>query len=956
MTDPDQDVSMPAHSGAVLAVAVLMGLAQVALTAAFGHRGPLALTAVGVLGGGMTWGTLTAVRRRLGGGGQSTVQPRLDVRRHLESLADIGTALSAALSREEVAAAVVGRAATAMSADICTLYVLDEWDGSLELIGDAGVAPPVLERIRRISAGDENPAFATLKSQRPMWVENETEYRRLFPSLATIPSQGPRARAFWSMPLIVEGLPIGLLAMGFYQPRAFSPEDRNFVETFAGYCAQAVRRAQRLDTERRLRRAAEHAEASLSTTLRSIGDAVITTDKAGRVTFMNPVAEQLTGWQERDARERPLRAVFRIVNEATRQEVESPVEKVLRDGVVVGLANHTVLLGRQPGQETAIDDSGAPIRDESGVHGVVLVFRDVTAQKVEEARRTFLVDAAAALASSLDPQVALARLADLLVPRFGDWCAIDIVENDLAAPRRLAVAHVDPEKVRLARDLGDRYPDGPGGFGGEAEVLRTGRAELHAEITDEMLRRAAQDDEHHRILTSLNLRSAMIVPLRAREHTLGAITLVHAESGRRYGPGDLTFLEDVARRAAIFIDNARLYESERRAHASAVIANRTKDEFLATISHELRTPLNAILGWARLMAKTPQDEARRTRAIEVIDRNATAMAQLIEDLLDVSRIISGKVRLEIGTVEIERVIHAAADSVRLGLDAKGLTLQITVHGDLGPVLGDANRLQQVLWNLLTNAVKFTPQGGRIDVAVERRGTFVQITVSDTGKGIRADFLPFVFDPFRQGDGTITRTQGGLGLGLAITRHLVELHGGAIQAQSAGEGQGATFTVSLPSAAVPRARSERPSEGMALARAPQPPQLQGLKVLAVDDDLDARQLVQAVLQECGSIVRLAGSVGEALRAIEEEVPDVLLSDIGMPGEDGYALIRRVRTLPSRKGGNVPAAALTAYTRAEDRAQVLDAGFTVHLPKPVAPDDLITAVVNLAQLALRNAAPE
>jgi len=894
----------------------------------------------------MTWGTFAAAVKRLA---RRPGAPReLDVRRHLESLADIGAALSAALSREEVAAAVVGRGTAALRADICTLYVLDEADGSLELIGDAGVAPPVLERIRRIADGDDNPSFATLKSQRPLWVENEVEYRRLFPSLAAIPTEGPRARAFWSVPLIVEGRPIGLLGMGFYQPRAFSPEDRNFVETFAGYCAQAVRRAQRMETERSLRRAAEHAEASLSTTLRSIGDAVIATDNGGRVTFMNPVAEQLTGWKESEARHLPLRSVFRIVNEATRQEVENPVDKVLREGAKVGLANHTVLLGKQPGHETPIDDSGAPIRDDSGVHGVVLVFRDVTAQKLEEARRTFLVDAAAALASSLEPQVALTRLAELLVPRFGDWCAIDVVENDGAVPRRLAVAHVDPEKVHLARALGERSPAWPGP-GGEADVLRTGRAQLHAEIAEDALQRAARDDDHRRILTSLNPRSAVLLPLRARAHTLGAITLVNAESGRRYGAGDLSFLEDVARRAAISIDNARLYESERRAHASAVVANRTKDEFLATISHELRTPLNAILGWARLMAKNPGDEARRTRAIEVIDRNATAMAQLIEDLLDVSRIISGKVRLEIGEVEIERAIHAAADSVRVALDAKELTLKITVNGEVGPVLGDANRLQQVLWNLLTNAVKFTPHGGRIDVTGERKGAFIQITVSDTGKGIRPDFLPFVFDPFRQGDGTITRTQGGLGLGLAITRHLVELHGGWIQAQSPGEGQGATFVVALPSAAVPRARAERASERIAATAQLNPPQLQGLKVLVVDDDSDARQLVRAVLEEYGSTVRLASSAGEALRAIENEVPDVLLSDIGMPGEDGYSLIRRVRALPPRQGGAVPAAALTAYTRAEDRAQVLEAGFTVHVPKPVAPDELLATVAELAQRA-------
>ena len=619
---------------------------------------------------------------------------------------------------------------------------------------------------------------------------------------------------------------------------------------------------------------------------------------------------------------------------------------------MVGVAGDSVLLGRS-GEETPIDDSAAPLRDESGIHGVVLVFRDVTRPKVEEARRTFLADATSTLASSLDYQVTLARLADLLVPRFGDWCAIDVLENGSPVPRRLVVTRADSDKVRLLDELGQRYPDAADATGSVLDVLRTGRPELHTHISEETLMRQARDDEHRRLLARLKLRSAMIVPLSARGHTLGAISLVYAESGRRYVADDLAFLEDVARRAAISVDNARLYESERRAHGAAVVANRTKDEFLATISHELRTPLNAILGWARLMAKTPDDEARRARAIEVIDRNATAMAQLIEDLLDVSRIMSGKVRLEIGTVEVERVIHAAVDAVRLGLEAKEIQLHVAVSGNLDPVRGDANRLQQVMWNLLSNAVKFTAKGGRVDVTVESKGTFIEIAVSDTGRGISADFLPYVFDPFRQADGAITRAQGGLGLGLAITRHLVELHGGWIQVRSGGEGRGATFTVSLPGAAIPQSRAAtRVSEAIA-TQPDRPPQLRGLKVLAVDDDTDARQLVQTVLEECGSAVRVAASVAEALHAIEEQVPDVLLSDIGMPGEDGYALIRRVRSLPAREGGGVPAAALTAYTRAEDRVQVLDAGYTMHVPKPVAPEELIMVVLNLAQLARRNA---
>ncbi|HEY4185405.1 MAG TPA: ATP-binding protein [Polyangia bacterium] len=986
MSDRDRNVSSRRRYELAAAAVVAVLVAKLVLAKALGREAPAAFFGLGVLSAGWFAGARAALAATFllvaseaalfGAAGEQVALllteglvmsalvramtrarfaralPEAAARRHLEILADLGAALSGALTREEVAAVVVGRGAKAMVADICTLYVMDDWDGSLELIGDAGVAPEVLARIRRISESDNSPSFDTLKSERPLWVETEEQYKDLFPALFTIAAEAPRARAFWSVPLIVEGRPFGLLGMGFYEPRRFSPDERTFVETFTGYCAQAVRRAQRLEAEQRSRRAAEHAEASLSTTLRSIGDAVITTDNVGRITFMNPVAEQLTGWGEAEARGRPLRAVFRIVNEHTRREVESPVDKVLKEGAVVGLANHTVLLGLRPGQETPIDDSGAPIRDESGVHGVVLVFRDVSHKKDEEARRTFLADATSTLASSLDHHATLTRLAELLVPRFGDWCAIDVVDAESQHPRRLVVTHTDPAKVRLARELAERYPDAPDAATGVPNVLRTGQSELHANITEEMVMAAARDDDHRRILAGLMLRSAMIVPLRTRGHTLGAISLVYAESGKSYTADDLAFLQDVARRASISIDNARLFESERRARTAADVANRTKDEFLATISHELRTPLNAILGWARLMTKTPNDEARRVRAVEIIDRNAVAMAQLIEDLLDVSRIISGKVRLEVGPVDIDRVLQAAVDSVRLGIEAKDLRLRVSMGGELDLLRGDVNRLQQVMWNLLSNAVKFTGKGGRIDVTVERRATAVEIKVADSGKGIGADFLPYVFDPFRQADGSITRAQGGLGLGLAISRHLVELHGGSIRVESAGDEQGATFTVSLPTApdALPRSHHGQPPR-TALAEE-RPPQLLGLKVLAVDDDSDARHLVQTVLEECGSAVRLASTVAEAIEAFEEQIPDVLLSDIGMPGEDGYALIRRVRALSTRAGGGVPAAALTAYTRAEDRLKVLDAGYTVHVPKPVAPDELIAVVANLAQLARRS----
>jgi PAS domain S-box-containing protein len=873
----------------------------------------------------------------------------------LETLTELSAALAVALTSEEVAQAIVENVRTTQRADTCTLYTRVD-DGKLVLIGDHGVRAEVLEKIRTIEDGSGNPVYDSLTTGKGVWVETAKGYDALYPGLARTTSATPRAKAFWSMPLVVEGKPIGLLGMGFYEERTFSEEEREFIETFTQQCAQALRRAQRLESEHRARQLAETARASLDTTLRSIGDAVIATDAEGRVTFMNEVAEKLTGWSDEDARAQPIKDVFRIVNESARAEVESPVDKVLREGVVVGLANHTVLLPKGDSPEVPIDDSGAPIRSATGeTQGVVLVFRDVTAKKKEESRRAFLADATSALASSLDYRATLASVANLVVPTLADWCAVDVVEDPAAGPKRLAVAHVDRAKVDFAHELATRYPDDPSSPNGLHNVLRTGRSELYKHIPEELLIAGAKDAEHLRIIRELQLRSAMIVPLIARGRTVGALSFVYAESGRSYTDEDLAFAEDLGRRAAVAVDNAQLYAAEQRARDQADVANRAKDEFLSTVSHELRTPLNAILGWSRMMATATFTEERRARAMETIERNATAMAELVEDLLDVSRIISGRLRLDVHPVEVARVVEAALESVRPSVEAKEIRLHTVLAHDAGPIAGDPGRIQQIAWNLLSNAVKFTPKGGRIEVIVRRVDSSIELSVTDNGQGITSTFLPFVFDPFRQADATITRARGGLGLGLAITKQLVELHGGRIEATSAGEGKGSSFVVTLPISAMRHAGGESHTAISPGSQFERPDALQGLRVLVVDDEPDARQLVQSVLEACGSIVTLAANARDALESIQRSVPEVIVSDIGMPEEDGYALIRKVRALPVDKGGSVPAAALTAYARAEDRRKALVAGFMMHIPKPVEPAELVTVVASLARLG-RAAKPE
>lgn len=396
---------------------------------------------------------------------------------------------------------------------------------------------------------------------------------------------------------------------------------------------------------------------------------------------------------------------------------------------------------------------------------------------------------------------------------------------------------------------------------------------------------------------------------------------------------------------------------EQMARAEAETANRMKDEFLATVSHEIRTPLNAIMGWSHLLRSGRLDEATAARAVETIDRNAKSQAQLVEDLLDVSRMITGKLRLNNEPVDIASVINAAIDSVQLAMDSKGLHLEVTLDPSARHTMGDASRLQQIVWNLLANAIKFTPSGGRIEVKVERADGNLQLRVSDTGQGIAASFLPFIFDRFRQADGTTTRQVGGLGLGLAISRHLVELHGGTIKAASPGEGKGSTFIIKLPLA--PQGGRRKKTTGSLRAKEVADghfttiPRLDQVKVLLVDDDADTLQFLSVMLSESKAVVQTATSVNEAMEILEWYRPHVLVSDLAMPGEDGYSLIARIRALQSGTGNEIPAVALTSYVRVEDRTRALSAGFNMFVPKPIQHNELITAIASLAESSVETA---
>jgi PAS domain S-box-containing protein len=430
------------------------------------------------------------------------------------------------------------------------------------------------------------------------------------------------------------------------------------------------------------------------------------------------------------------------------------------------------------------------------------------------------------------------------------------------------------------------------------------------------------------------------------------ITALRDKEGTLRGFGKVT--RDLTDRKQAEEERLKLAR-EQVARAEAEAANRAKDEFLATVSHELRTPLNAIVGWGRMIRNTKMDEKGLAHALDIIERNAKLQAQLIDDLLDVSRIISGKLRLTVMPVELPPVIEAALDVIRPAAEAKNIRLQVMLDSNAGLVSGDPDRLQQVIWNLLSNAVKFTQKGGRVQVTLEQLDSHVLITVSDTGKGIAAEFLPYVFDRFRQADSSITRLHGGLGLGLAIVRQLVDLHGGSVQAQSPGEGQGATFSLQLPviiahgsgrfalNAEEANASSAALQGGFGSS-----PSLEGLAVLVVDDDPDARDLLKAILEERKAQVTTVASAAEAYETIEWLRPNVIISDIGMPGEDGYSLIRNVRLKEARdRQGWKPAIALTAHARVEDRLRALSAGYQAHVAKPVEPAELVAVIASLVR---------
>jgi PAS domain S-box-containing protein len=681
----------------------------------------------------------------------------------------------------------------------------------------------------------------------------------------------------------------------------------------------------------------------------SADDAIISKTLEGVITSWNAGAERIFGYKPDEAIGKPIRMLIP-------QELQSEEDMILariREGVRIEHYETTRL--HKSGRPLDISLTISPIKANDGtIIGASKIARDITERKENEQR----IKLQAEIVETIN------RVGQLLA---GELDQQKIIQSVTDAATSLTGAQFGLLYFNLQHESGGRefVIKAQSATLPETFSLHTNPSIVPLLGNSTTLIGDVESTTDDAVFRSPGLKSYISVPLISRASgVIGGLFLGHAKPGA-FTDKHARIVEGLAVQAAITIENARLFEKtqqslaereillerERYARAQAEIASRSKDEFLGLLSHELRTPLNAILGWSKILISRPVDQATLKNGLEAIDRTARVQARLIEDMLDVSRIMSGKLRLDAQPVDLTTAVSTAVDTMRPAADAKGITFNLILAYGSGTVLGDPVRLQQIVGNLLSNAVKFTPRHGSVRISVERIDSTIVLTVSDTGPGIDEQLLPFVFDRFRQGDSSTTKGYGGLGLGLAIVRQLVELHGGTVKAANRPDG-GAVFTVTLP---------VMPTRQAAISLREEPDfahqtsldsikfldasvDLNGIKILVVDDDADSRNLLEMLLKQYGAELATAESVPAALSMIEKFGPDVLVSDIGMPEEDGYSLIKKVRASNSR-GRRLPAIALTAYARAEDRVQALSAGFNMHVPKPVELAELVTVIASV-----------
>ena len=666
------------------------------------------------------------------------------------------------------------------------------------------------------------------------------------------------------------------------------------VKDAAGQIIGGAKIARDISSQRR----GDEIRGRLAAIIDSSEDAIISKTLQGVITSWNAAAERLFGYAADEAIGKSILMLF--PPECTSEET-TIIDKLSRGERIEHYQAERI---RQDGTRVRLSLSISPIKDSSGqIIGVSKIARDITQQ--------------------IQQQEALKESEERLraVLEASPECVKIVAANG-------ALQYMNQAGLCMIEYAGDPAPVG---------------ASVYALIAPE--HRQLWIENHQRICAGerLNWEFEIIGRKGARRWMESHAVPLRQPDG---GVAHLAVTRDISARRAHEEDRESLLDSERAARSEAERASQLKDEFLATLSHELRTPLNAILGWSQLLSANPGSVDLR-EGLDAIQRNARAQTQLIEDLLDMSRIISGKVRLDVQSANLAEVIDAAVESVRLSAEAKGIRLRKILDFDAGPVSGDPTRLQQVLWNLLSNAIKFTPKDGKVDVLLERVNSHLEITIHDSGVGIKAEFLPSVFERFRQADASTTRSYGGLGLGLSIVKHLVELHGGTVRAKSPGENLGATFVVSLPLAPVRRGgKREHPQAPRAPVFDCQEVSLDGVKVLVLDDEPDARALISRLLSQCKAEVVSCESADDALAEVRQFKPDVVISDIGMPGKDGYQFLRELRLIAQDIGQKFPAIALTAFARSEDRTRAMMAGYQIHIAKPIEPQELLATVASLA----------
>jgi PAS domain S-box-containing protein len=835
----------------------------------------------------------------------------------LVAVSRLTDALSRASTLDDVYAAALDALQSSLRVERASILLFDENDFC------GFVAWRGLSDAYRAAVNGHTPWRSDTPKPEPICVGDVFAEASLAKYEAVFRAEGIRALAFF--PLVYRDRVLGKFMVYFDAPHDFDPGEIELARTIAGQIAFGVARVR---AEAELGRERERLRGLIMSVPGVVWETVGTPGVDQRVTYVSPSIEQLLGY--------PAEAWIdnsRFWDEVIVSNEPHEVQRMSLDIAESGApAVHTFRMRTRDGRLIWTEVRVAAKRD-----GDTLVLRgvtlDITARKAMEWRRTFLTKASGVLSSSLDYETTLAQLANLIVTDLGDWCTIDVREDD-GELRRLVVAHRDPAKRAAAERLRKRGLE-TARTATLRKVIESGEPFLQRTLPPDFFDGLAYEPELPSMIGELGMTSWMIVPLAAAGRTLGAMTVISSDPARLYDDEDVSVATELGRRAGFAIENARLYRQAQE-------ANRAKDEFLATLSHELRTPMTATLGWATMLRMGEITPENFHLAVETIERSTRAQAKLIDEILDVSRIVTGKLQLNVAPVNLQSVIEAAVDAVRPSIAAKGINLQLDFARIDGVPTGDAERLQQVIWNLLSNSVKFTPSGGSITIRADQpQRNAARISVTDTGQGISRKLLPVIFERFRQGDSSTTRAYGGLGLGLAIVKNIVELHGGSVAAESGGEGRGATFTITLP--------VTTPSAQTATAAHPDatPLSLSGVSVLLVEDDDDTRRMLAAALQSFGASVVAVGSAPAAIEALRAAAPNVVVSDIAMPGEDGYALMMKIRSGAVGRAQNVPAVALTAYARSEDRERILASGFGFHLTKPVDPATMVRVIREAAR---------